>query len=191
MNLKPIAAALSLTLPTTHAWSHTAGVHKRDVVTVNSKGLEILVTLDFDAGKRALLLRQGADRNADGRLSKEELTQLKSRLDQMARSHLHLTIAGYNLALTASDSKLSIRENFEVSDTGVSYAVLLKSDFPSAPTRGMVLEVADESPDRSHVRVEVFDEGAPDSWGAPQSGELRSGEKLTVRLGARVESKSD
>ncbi len=166
------------------ALAHSRGVHKKDVVTVRRGGLEVLVTLDFDAGKRARLLRAGADADRDGLLGEAEREALRSKLARLAVGSLQVSVSGHRLKLAVQSSKLSLREDGRASGEGLSVAVLLAGSWPGAPIPGMTLVVKDETPDRSHLAVEVYQAVEGDGGAVePTVSELLSGAQVTVRLG--------
>lgn len=166
------------------AGAHAKGFHKRDVVTVTSRVVEVLVTLDIDSGKRCELLRAVADTNADGQLSEAELTALKAKLVALAARPLELEVSGYRLTWAEEDSKLDVRGDLRASDGGLSVAVLLRAEAPRAFGEGMTLSLGDESPDQSHIAVEVYQASLGGAGGeAPVRQELLPRERVKVRLG--------
>lgn len=177
------ALALAALVPALAA-AHPKGFHKRDVTTVTAKSVEVLVTLDIDSGKRCSLLRTAADADRDGKLSPDELKALKERLAKLAVRPLKVEIAGYPVVFREEESKLDARGDIRASDSALSVAVLAKADLPHAATPGMTLTLADESPDQSHIAVEVFQRSAADAGAeAPVRQELHPGEEVKARLG--------
>ncbi len=175
-------AFCALVLLAAVASAHPQGVHKRTVITVSAKSLEVLVTVDFDGGKRSELLRRSADADGDGRLDADEAGVLKRKLKDMVARPLWLDISTHRLHLTAVDAKLSLRGDERVSGEGLSVAVLFRADFPRQVTPGMTLTVKDASPDGSHVRVEVYQASSGDGGVEGQQREIMPGEAMTVRL---------
>jgi hypothetical protein len=165
-------------------------MHKRDLVSVTRKAVEVLIALDMDSGKRCQLLRSAADGDGDGRLSALELTGLKERLQKLLVHPVQAEISGYPLRFKVIESKLDVRADKQASETGLSTAVLLRAELPQAITPGMSLVVKDESPDQSHVTVEIFQEVEVDAGLAePVRQELKPGEQVKVRLGRLSDGK--
>lgn len=178
---------LSQLLPAA-AQAHAKGFHKRDVVKVSKTGVEILITLDIDGGERTAMLRGAADANHDRRLSAAEIGRLKETLVGVAERHLALSLSGYRLSPKVREAKLNLREDRGVSDSPLSIAVLLTAELSSPPSPGLELVVGDESPDRSHVAVEVYQPASTGDGGAQgaerASGDLLPGQNLRVRIGS-------
>lgn len=176
-------AALALLWAFT-ALAHTRGVHKRETLSVDSTGIDVVLTMDFDSGPRCALLRAGADGNGDGQLSEAELKTLKASLEKLALSPLRLSVSSWVATPTVEQSKLDLRGDLRANDAGLSVAVLLRVPFPSPATPGMTLVVQDESPDRSHVELQVFQNVAADGGApvAPFRATLTVGQRATVRL---------
>ncbi len=163
------------------ASAHAQGYHQHVRVVVHPQKLEVLVVLDVDAGKRAQLLRAGADVNADGKLEGEELERLRARLVGLATGRLKVSLAGFKPQLRPAENKMNVRDSFTTGTEGLSVAVLLEAPLPDAPRAGMELKVEASSPDRSHVRVEA--EQVVEGGGGPSaSRDLRHGEYLRLRL---------
>jgi hypothetical protein len=183
MRARTLAAVLGVMFGA-HAHGHAKGFHKRTVATVNATGMELLVTLDLDGSQRALLLRQGADRDGNGALSPAERRQLEATLSAMATKPLKVQISGYPLQLEQVETKLNLRKDGTVSESGLSSAVLLRATFPESASEGLELVLQDRSPDDSHVAVEVFQLAAPDAGiHEPIRADVRSGKTVKVRLG--------
>ncbi|MGA9526275.1 MAG: hypothetical protein WBV82_32745 [Myxococcaceae bacterium] len=177
-----VAVSLAAGLTGTVAEAHPRGFHKRVRVVVKPDVVEVLVTLDVDSGRRAALLRSNADSNHDGVLQEKELARLKSELVTLARRPLQLSISGFVLRADPVDSKLSLRGDPRTGSEGLSVAVLLETKLPQQLFAGMELEVLDEAPDRSHVKVEaeqVLAGGAAGPWAEK---DLKPGDRLQLRL---------
>ncbi len=165
------------------ASAHPQGYHQHVRVVVHAERVEVLVVLDVDEGKRAQLLRAGADANADGRLEGEELERLRARLVGLATGRLKVELSGFTPALRLQENKINLRDRFTTGTDGLSVAVLLEAPLPKAPSEGMELRVHASSPDRSHVRVET--EQVLEGGGGPSlSRDVRHGEYLSLRLAA-------
>jgi hypothetical protein len=164
--------------------AHPKGFHKRDVLTVTNAGVEALITLDLDSGPRSQLLRQGVDRSGDGALDRDEVAALKGKLVELAVRPFKLDVSTHALRVEVLESKVNLRGDSRVSESGLSVAVLVRAGFPRAPSPGMTLTVLDEAPDRSHVAVEVH-RSIPGDGGAsaPERAELTGGASLKVSLG--------
>ncbi|MHB8874387.1 MAG: hypothetical protein ACYC8T_11925 [Myxococcaceae bacterium] len=163
---------------------HAKGFHKHDVVTVSAREVLVLVTLDVDSGKRCRLLRATGDADGDGKLSGEELMQLKAKLVRLVLRPLEAEVSGYPLTLLEGESKIDLRGDKRTSDTGLSVAVLVRAELPGEVTPGMTLSLADESPDQSHIAVEVHQATAADAGSEkPVKQVMKPGEKVKVRLG--------
>ncbi len=178
-----MAASLSVGLVSGPvAEAHPRGFHKRVRVVVKPDVVEVLVTLDVDGGNRAALLRSNADSNHDGVLHEEEIARLKSELVTLCRRPLKLSISGHALRPEPVESKLSLRDDPRTGSEGLSLAVLFETKLPQPLFAGMELEVLDEAPDRSHVKVEaeqVLAGGAAGPWAEK---DLKSGDRLQLRL---------
>lgn len=167
------------------AHAHKAGFHKKLVFTVTRAGLEALVVMDLDGGDRAQLLRAGADANADGRLTGDEVTKLKAKLVEQATRALVAEVAGFKLQAKVKEAKLSLREDPRTRDGGLSLAVLLEWPAPEPISSGMRLTLTDEAPDRSHLEIEVHQKTLADAGPEPVfRAAPPSGQTVTVRLGA-------
>lgn len=161
--------------------THAAGFHKRTVLTVRPRELAALVTLDVDGGKRCRLLRDAADANRNGRLDDQELATLRAKLVELAQNGLEASVASYGVQLKVRQARLSAKGDRQVSETGLSVALLLSAELPEAISPGMTLIVKDTSPDKSHIALEVFQAGE-DSGAQRTEASLTSGEQLVVRL---------
>jgi hypothetical protein len=168
---------LSLVL-SSPAEPHTAGFHKRIVVRVTERGLQTLVTMDMDGGNDAKRLRGGVDVDHDGRLSPSERERLKALLSAQLLRSVEISVSTYAVTLTATGAKVNLREDPTVSSTGLSVAVLAEAPFPDGRTAGMELVLKDESPDRSHVAIELYRDGAV----AAEHSELWPGQLFRARL---------
>ncbi|MBK7859598.1 MAG: hypothetical protein IPJ65_13470 [Archangiaceae bacterium] len=165
------------------ALGHPQGFHERVSLAVSLKNVDGLVVVDVDGGERAKLIRAGADLNHDGLISGEERPLLQKKLLQLALQGLKVRVSGYPLVLSATDVKLSTRDDHTVSETGLSLAVLVAASVPSPISDGMKLEVEAVSADRSHVLVEVSATSAADgSVVALERHEVQPDEKWAVAL---------
>ena len=177
------AALLLLLSPAAHA--HPQGFHKRVVLNVSLYRIDGLIVLDVDGGERCRLIRDGADQNRDGKLSGDEVKALEDKLTRMATRALKLSLSGFGVPPQVKQTKLDLRKDHTVSETGVSVAVLLEDPHPAAVAVGTDLLVEDSSPDLSPVRFEVNQITLPDAGLEPPARtELESGVKWKVRLGA-------
>jgi hypothetical protein len=164
------------------AQAHPRGFHKRVRAVVKPDVVEVLVTLDVDSGNRAALLRSNADANHDGVLQEAERDRLKGKLAALAMRPLQLSISGFKLRLKAVESKLSLRGDLGTGTEGVSLAVLLETKLPQPLFAGMELEVLDEAPDHSHVKVEAEQEMDGGTAGPWAEKDLKPGDRLQLRL---------
>lgn len=172
------------------AWAHAAGFHTRLTFTVSRSLVQGLVVMDVDAGERCSLLRAQADLDRDGLLSKDELAFLAKKLTGLATRTLTVGVSGAVIPLVVKDTKLSIREDPRVSETGLSLALLLELPTPWPITPGGTFEVTDTSPDLSPVALEVFQVPAAAAKAeAPFRGEVEAGRQVKVRLGAVGEAR--
>ncbi|MBI3183136.1 MAG: hypothetical protein HYZ28_13440 [Myxococcales bacterium] len=163
---------------------HPRGFHKRTVVSVSARQVDVLVTMDVDEGKRSGLLRAGADADRDGSLSDAEAAELRRKLSELAVRPLKVEISGYAVRLEEREAKLSLRGERRATEEGMSVAVLATAKLPSEVTPGMSLGVEDASPDRSHVEVQVYQAAGQDAGAsAPVRKVLLPGQRLEVRLG--------
>lgn len=175
------AAALVIAL----VLAHPQGFHKRVTLELWSTSISGLVVMDLDGGERCELLRAGADVNRDGVLDGAETKALKKKLTTLATRALKLWISGYPVAVEVKETKVTLKEDSRVSQTGVSVAVLLEMRHPYAVTAGMSLWLEDTAPDFSHVEIEVFQHGLTDAGAAlPFQQSAQAGERVTVKLGA-------
>lgn len=178
------ALAVAVALLPLMSFAHPSGFHKKLTFTLTKTTVTGLVVMDVDSGERCLVFRQAADANADGHLQGEEVTALKTRLASMATRSLRLGVSGAALAFTVKETKLSLRDDPRVGDTGLSVAVLLELTHPHEVSEGMTFEVTDTSPDLSPSVVQVFQAAPEGAAGeAPFQGELESGKTVKVRLG--------
>jgi hypothetical protein len=181
-------AALALSLLAGAAWAHPEGFHKRTLVTLSARAVEVLVTLDVDSGKRSQLLRAGADQDRDGALCERERQALRRKLARLAARGLRLEIADYPVRLVEQEAKLNLRGDRRASEAGLSAAVRLEASLPAAIAPGMTLGLEDLSPDRSHVAVQIHQAGAEDAPAEPPVfRDLLPGEQVRVRLGRLAE----
>jgi len=165
--------------------AHPQGFHKRVTLELKRTTVDGLIVMDLDGGERCELLRAGADTNRDGRLDPPEVTALKKKLTTLATLGLKLWISGYPVPLQIQQTKLSLKEDFRVSQSGVSVAVLLSMRLPYPVTPGMSLGLEDTAPDQSPVEIEVFQHGLGDAGALPQvKRSVGPGERMTVPLGA-------
>lgn len=180
---RALALATALVAPAA-VWAHAAGFHERLTFTVSRSRVEGLLVMDVDAGERCSLLRAQADLDGDGLLSKDELAGLAKRLTAMATRTLAIGVSTAVMPLAVKDTRLSLREDPRVSDTGLSLALLLELPAPWPITPGATLEVTDTSPDLSPVVLEVFQAPAAGAKAEPPfRGELEAGKQVKVRLG--------
>lgn len=166
------------------AHAHPVGYHKRLLLTVSRQRVDAVLVMDIDGSDNAQLFRAQADADQDGRLSKAETGALKKKLSQLALHDLKLSVSTYPLSLRELDSKVSLREDFGVTKTGLSVALMLEAKTPLPMTDGLSLEIQDSAPDKSPVTIEVSGQMA--DGGAQDLGrtELPAGGKWRVRLGS-------
>ncbi|MCC6334349.1 MAG: hypothetical protein IT380_10225 [Myxococcales bacterium] len=177
-------ATLALLLAASLAHAHPQGFHKKLTFTLTKTTVTGLLVMDVDSGDRCTVLRQAADANGDGLLQGAEVTALKERLASMAAKTLKLSISGAAIAVTAKETKLSLREDPRVGEAGLSVALLIELAHPHPVSEGMTFEVTDTSPDLSPVVVQVFQAAAKGAAPeAPFQGEVESGKTVKVRLG--------
>ena len=163
--------------------AHPAGFHERVALSVSRQAVDGLLVMDIDAGVTAKNIRAGADFDHDGVISDVERTALQKKLVAMAVSGLKLSISGFALAVKVADVKMSMREDRGATETGLSVALMLEAFVKTPISEGMKLEVLAESPDKSHVIVEVSAAGGDGGVLALEKKDLAAGEKLSVRLG--------
>jgi hypothetical protein len=175
-----IGAALLMSGQPAHG--HARGTHKRLLLTISDQRVEVLVTLDVDEGERATLLRRGADRDGSGRLEGPEVAALRERLTRLALRPVEIRVGGYPVRLAATEAKLSLRGEEGAQHGGLNVAVLARAELPQPPREGMVLEVADASPDGSRVRVEAQQQWAQGGTAPVQAADLRPKERMRFRL---------
>lgn len=170
------------------ALAHPQGFHKKLTFTLTKTAITALVVMDVDSGARCAVLRQAADGDSDGLLAGAEVTALKERLAEMALRTLALGVSGAPVAVTVKESKLSLRGDPRVSESGLSLALLVEVRHPHAVSEGMAFEVTDTSPDLSPVMVQVFQAAAKGAAPeAPVQIELEAGKTASVRLGRLAE----
>lgn len=175
---------LAVALLAAVAWAHAAGFHTRLTFTVSRSLVQGLLVMDVDAGERCSLLRAQADLDHDGLLSRDERALLAKKLTGMATRNLSIGVSSAVVPLAVKDTRLSIREDPRVSDTGLSLALLLELPTPYPITPGSTLEVTDTSPDLSPVLLEVFQTPAEGAKAEPPfRGEVEAGKQVKVRLG--------
>jgi hypothetical protein len=168
--------------------AHPQGFHKKLTFTLTKTAITALVVMDVDSGARCAVLRQAADGDSDGLLAGAEVTALKERLAEMALRTLALGVSGAPVAVTVKESKLSLRGDPRVSESGLSLALLVEVRHPHAVSEGMAFEVTDTSPDLSPVMVQVFQAAAKGAAPeAPVQIELEAGKTASVRLGRLAE----
>lgn len=176
--------SLAVLLFAATALAHPQGFHKKLTFTLTKTTLTGLVVMDVDAGARCTVLRQAADADSDGLVKGAEVTALKERLAAMALRTLKLGVSGAAIAVTVKESKLSLREDPRVGESGLSLALLVEVRHLHAVSEGMALEVTDTSPDLSPVVVQVFQAAAKGAAPeAPFQLELEAGKTASVRLG--------
>ncbi len=186
--MKEGLAALLVALAPLSAWAHPQGFHKKLAFTLTKYGVQGLVVMDIDGGERCSLIRSGADANHDGVLSAHESGLLKKRLVALATSKVKLAFSGAPIALEVKESKINLHEDPRVGEGGLSVAILVDLVHPHDVREGMNFEVEDTAPDLSPVNLEVFQVPATDAGALPPYvGELASGEKVQIRLGALAE----
>ncbi len=96
-------------------------------------------------------MRDGADANRDGVLEVQEVAALKDKLVRLATLALKLALSGYPVTWKVKQTKLDLRRDPLVTQTGVSVAVLFEAQLEVAIAPGTQLEVEDASPDSSPV----------------------------------------
>jgi hypothetical protein len=173
-----------LLLLSSAALAHPQGFHKKVVLNVSLYRVDGLIAMDVDGGERCRLIRDGADQNRDGKLSGDELKALEDKLVRMATRALKLSLSGFPVPFKIKETKIDLRKDHAVSETGVSVAVLIEDPHPAAVTVGTQLEIEDSSPDLSPVRFEVNQVPPADAGVEPPAQkDLESGVKWKVRLG--------
>jgi hypothetical protein len=138
--------------------------------------------MDIDSGPACLTLREPADENRNGQLDKDEVLNLKKRLTSMATKNFKLAISGAPVAIELKESKISLRDDLRVTDTGISVAVMFEVRHPYAASEGMTLDVTDASPDRTPIVLEVAQESTTPGLDI-QPIEIESGKPQRLRLG--------
>ncbi len=179
-----LAALMSLLL------AHPQGFHKKIVFTLHKFDLQGLMVMDIDGGERCSLIRAGADIDHDGVLSVAETAALQKRLVAMAMKQLTVRFSGAPFAIEARESKINLHQDSSVSQSGLSVAIFIDQHHREPATEGLGFEVADQSPDRSPVNLEVFQVPAIDAGCVPVfTTELEAGRMAVVRLGALAEER--
>ena len=178
-------AALILSAMPAVSTAHPAGFHERLALSVSRQAVDGLLVMDIDAGVTAKNIRAGADFDHDGVISPAERKALEKKLVGLATQGLKLGISGYPLTPKVTGVKMSMRDDPGANETGLSLALMLEAVVKTPIGEGMKLEVQAESPDKSHVIVEVSAVSGKDAGvEALERKELGAGEKMTVRLGA-------
>lgn len=175
---------LLVTLAAAGAWAHPEGFHAKYAFTLTRTSVTGLLVLDVDSGDRCELLRAGADANHDGVLSRPERRTLEAKLSSFVTRTLKLGLSSYPLPLTIKETKLNLRGDSSVSKSGLSIALLLEVKHPHEVSPGMHFELEAQTPDQSHVRVEVVQ--ATRAGEAPEPDfkqDVAAGQKVRVRLG--------
>ncbi|MFT3837550.1 MAG: hypothetical protein QM723_11195 [Myxococcaceae bacterium] len=176
--------AAPLVLLASGALAHPQGFHKKVVLNVSLYRIDGLIAMDVDGGERCRLIRDGADSNRDGQLSGDEVKALEDKLVRMATRALKLSLSGFPIPFKVKETKIDLRKDHAVTETGVSVAVLLEDPHPAAVSVGTNLQIEDSAPDLSPVRFEVNQVPPADAGVEPPSTtDLESGVKWKVRLG--------
>jgi hypothetical protein len=174
---------LCVALVASTALAHPQGFHKRIMLNLSLHRIDGLIAMDVDGGDRCRLVRDGADTNRDAVLQPGEVAALKDKLVRLATLALKLSLSGYPVTWKVKETKLDLRRDHLVTQTGVSVAVLFEAQVETAIAPGTQLQIEDASPDASPVRVDVNQAPADGGVPPPATTELLPGVKWSVRLG--------